>query len=100
MIDVATLTLAIELLPDTGIFVRADGPGGWASGRLVLPDDLSFHEAQARLAGLQASAADIELIGRQLFATLFVPPLDRVYTQTQARLGADQRLRLVLLFPI
>jgi len=95
MSDVATLKLTIDVLPDGRMRVIADGPGGETSGDLVLPTDPLFHEACARLTASRATQTDLEHIGRQLFAALFAPPLDSIYSQTHV----DQRLRLVLSLP-
>jgi predicted ATPase len=77
--------------------VAVSGPGGEASGALLLPtDDPTFQALTARLAALDTDEASLVELGQILFAALFQGAIKDVYTRSQGVLTHDQGLRLRL----
>src|SRR5689334_13043921 len=77
--------------------VSVSGPGGDASGALVLPTDDDAYQALAgRLASLDTDEAALAELGQILFQALFQGAIRDVYTRSQGTLMQDQGLRLRL----
>src|SRR5215813_4046235 len=77
--------------------VAVSGPGGDASGALLLPtDDPTFQALVARLAALDTDEEMLVELGQILFGALFQGAIKDVYIRSQGALGPDQGLRLRL----
>src|SRR4051794_31702132 len=77
--------------------VAVSGPGGDASGALLLPiDDPAFQALAARLASLDTDEAMLVEVGQILFQALFQGAIKDVYVRSQGALTPDQGLRLRL----
>ena len=77
--------------------VAVSGPGGDASGALLLPtDDPIFQALAARLASLDTDEETLVELGKMLFQALFQGAIKDVYVRSQGALTADQGLRLRL----
>jgi predicted ATPase len=73
------------------------GPGGDASGALLLPtDDPIFQALAARLASLDTDEETLVELGKMLFQALFQGAIKDVYVRSQGALTPDQGLRLRL----
>ncbi|HEU5100005.1 MAG TPA: CHAT domain-containing protein, partial [Roseiflexaceae bacterium] len=77
--------------------VAVSGPGGDASGALLLPtDDPTFQLLAARLASLNTDEETLVELGQILFQSLFQGAIKDVYIRSQGALAPDQGLRLRL----
>src|SRR5690242_7096907 len=77
--------------------VAVTGPGGDASGALLLPtDDPIFQALTARLASLNTDEETLVELGQMLFGALFQGAIKDVYIRSQGALAPDQGLRLRL----
>src|SRR5215212_991713 len=77
--------------------VAVSGPGGDASGALLLPtDDPIFQALAARLAALDTDEETLVELGKILFGALFQGAIKEVYVRSQGALTPDQGLRLRL----
>jgi predicted ATPase/Tfp pilus assembly protein PilF len=77
--------------------VAVSGPGGDASGALLLPtDDPTFQALTARLASLDTDEQTLVELGQMLFQALFQGSIKEVYVRSQGALTPEQGLRLRL----
>jgi predicted ATPase len=77
--------------------VAVSGPGGDASGALLLPTaDPIFQALAARLAALDTDEETLVELGKILFGALFQGAIKEVYVRSQGALTPDQGLRLRL----
>ena len=77
--------------------MAVSGPGGDASGTLLLPTgDPGFQALIARLAALDTDEETLAQLGQLLFQALFQGAIKDVYTRGQGMLAPDQGLRLRL----
>src|SRR5262245_32305380 len=77
--------------------ISVSGPGGDASGTIVLPGgEEDFQALLARLAALDTDEEALARLGQILFEALFQGPIKDVYTRGQGMLAPDQGLRLRL----
>jgi hypothetical protein len=77
--------------------VAVSGPGGAASGALLLPtDDPIFQALATRLASLDTDEETLVELGKLLFQALFQGAIKDVYVRSQGALTPEQGLRLRL----
>src|SRR5215217_1018801 len=89
--------ITISAAEDARYALAVSGPGGDASGTLILPTgDAEFHALLARLAALDTDEETLAQLGQILFGALFQGAIKDVYTRGQGMLAADQGLRLRL----
>jgi predicted ATPase len=89
--------IQIGALSESRHAVTASGPGGDASGALVLPTHDPIYQAlAARLAALDTDEAMLGELGRLLFGALFQGAIRDVYIRSLGTLTPDQGLRLRL----
>jgi predicted ATPase len=89
--------ITISAAGDARYAVAVSGPGGDASGTLLLPtDDSGFQALIARLAALDTDEETLAQLGQLLFQALFQGSIKDVYTRGQGMLASDQGLRLRL----
>src|SRR5215212_5085052 len=75
--------------------VAVSGPGGDASGALLLPtDDPVFQALAARLASLDTDEETLVELGKLLFQALFQGAIKDVYVRSQGALTPEQGLFL------
>jgi predicted ATPase/Tfp pilus assembly protein PilF len=87
----------ISAAGDARYAVAVSGPGGDASGTLLLPTgDSDFQALIARLAALDTDEETLAQLGQLLFQALFQGAIKDVYTRGQGMLTSDQGLRLRL----
>ena len=89
--------IQISPLSESRYAVSVSGPGGDASGALVLPsNDPTYLALAEQLARLDTDEAALAELGQILFQSLFQGAIRDVYIRSQGILAADQGLRLRL----
>ena len=89
--------IQISPLSESRYAVSVSGPGGDASGALVLPThDPTFQAHAERLARLDTDEETLAELGQMLFQAIFQGAIRDVYTRSQGMLTHDQALRLRL----
>ncbi len=87
----------ISAIGDARYAVAVSGPGGDASGTLLLPTaDSNFPALITRLDALDTDEETLAQLGQLLFQALFQGAIKDVYTRGQGMLAPDQGLRLRL----
>src|SRR5689334_2039063 len=89
--------IQISALSESRYAVSVSGPGGDASGALVLPThDPTYQALALRLASLDTDEEMLSELGQVLFQELFQGAIRDVYTRSQGILDPEQGLRLRL----
>jgi hypothetical protein len=89
--------IQISPLSESRYAVSVHGPGGDASGALVLPThDPTYETLAIRLAQLDTDEEMLAELGQVLFQSLFQGAIRDVYVRSQGILTSDQGLRLRL----
>jgi hypothetical protein len=89
--------IQIGALSESRYAVSVHGPGGDASGALVLPtNDPTYQALAARLERLDVDEEALAELGQVLFQALFQGAIKEVYVRSQGALAPDQGLRLRL----
>src|SRR5690349_5918759 len=85
----------ISAVGDARYAVAVSGPGGDASGTLLLPTgDANLQALIGRLAALDTDEEMLAQLGQLLFQALFQGAVKDTYTRGQGMLAPDQGLRL------